>query len=128
VLALALARPLDALTLGDETARSLGTRLALVHGLGLTAVVGLAGTATAVAGPIGFVGLVAPHVARLIAGPAHTRVLPLSALLGALVLVLADATGRVLLRPEEVQVGVTAAVLGAPVFLYLVRRPRTARR
>ncbi|OZM81431.1 iron ABC transporter permease [Pseudonocardia sp. MH-G8] len=126
VLALALARPLDALTLGDDTARSLGTRLGLVRGLGLTAVVVLAGTATAVAGPIGFVGLVVPHVARLVAGSGHARVLPLAALLGALVLLLADVAGRVLLRPEEVQVGVTAAVLGAPVFLYLVRRRRSA--
>ncbi|HYH28798.1 MAG TPA: iron ABC transporter permease [Pseudonocardia sp.] len=126
LLALALARPLDALTLGDEAARALGARLAVVRGLGLAAVVVLAGTATAVAGPIGFVGLVVPHAARLIAGHAHARVLPLSALLGALVLLLADVAGRVLLRPEEVQVGVTAAVLGAPVFLYLVRRRRIA--
>ncbi|TQM04354.1 FecCD family ABC transporter permease [Pseudonocardia kunmingensis] len=126
LLALALARPLDALTLGDDTARTLGTRLGLVRGLGLAAVVVLAGTATAVAGPIGFVGLVVPHVARLVAGSGHARVLPLAALLGALVLLLADVAGRVLLRPEEVQVGVTAAVLGAPVFLYLVRRRRVA--
>jgi iron complex transport system permease protein len=126
VLALALARALDALTLGDEAARALGARLAVVRGLGLAAVVMLAGTATAVAGPVGFVGLVVPHAARLIAGHAHARVLPLSALLGALVLLLADVAGRVLLRPEEVQVGVTAAVLGAPVFLYLVSKRRIA--
>jgi iron complex transport system permease protein len=126
VLALALARPLDALTLGDDTARTLGTRLGLVRGLGLAAVVVLAGTATAVAGPIGFVGLVVPHVARLVAGSGHARVLPLAALLGALVLLLADVAGRVLLRPEEIQVGVTAAVLGAPVFLHLVSRRRIA--
>ncbi len=126
VLALALTRPLDALALGDETARNLGSRLALVRGLGLGAVVVLAGTATAVAGPIAFVGLVVPHAARMIAGPAHARVLPLSALLGALVLLLADVAGRVLIPPEEVQVGVTAAVLGAPAFLYLVRRRRIA--
>jgi iron complex transport system permease protein len=126
LLALALARPLDALALGEETAHALGTRRALVHGLGLTAVVCLAGTATAVAGPIAFVGLVVPHAARMIAGSAHVRMLPLAALLGALVLLLADVAGRVLLRPEEVQVGVMAAALGAPVFLYLVHRRRTA--
>ncbi|TWF81736.1 iron complex transport system permease protein [Pseudonocardia hierapolitana] len=124
VLALALARPLDAAALGDDTARSLGARPALLRGSAIAAVVVLAGTATAVAGPVGFVGLVVPHAARALAGPAHVRVLPLSALLGALVLLLADVVGRVVLRPEEVQVGVTAAVLGAPVFLYLLRRRR----
>jgi iron complex transport system permease protein len=126
VLALALARPLDAAALGDDTARGIGARPALLRGLAVAAVVVLAGTATAVAGPVGFVGLVVPHVARMLNGPAHLRVLPLSALLGAAVLLLADVVGRVVLRPEEVQVGVTAAVLGAPVFLYLVRRRRVA--
>jgi iron-siderophore transport system permease protein len=126
VLALALARPLDAAALGDDTARSIGARPALLRGLAITVIVVLAGTATAVAGPVAFVGLVAPHVARMLTGPAHVRVLPLSALLGALVLLLADVAGRVVLRPEEVQVGVTAAVLGAPVFLYLVRSRRVA--
>jgi iron complex transport system permease protein len=126
VLALALARPLDAAALGDDTARSIGARPALLRGLAITAIVVLAGTATAVAGPVAFVGLVVPHVARMLTGPAHVRVLPLSALLGALVMLLADVAGRVVMRPEEVQVGVTAAVLGAPVFLYLVRRRRVA--
>jgi iron complex transport system permease protein len=126
VLALALARPLDAATLGDDAARNIGARPALLRGLAIAAIVVLAGTATAVAGPVGFVGLVVPHVARILTGPAYVRVLPLSALLGALVLLLADVAGRVVLRPEEVQVGVTAAVLGAPVFLYLVRRRRLA--
>jgi iron complex transport system permease protein len=126
VLALALARPLDAAALGDDTARGIGVRPGLLHGLAITAVVVLAGTATAVAGPVGFVGLVVPHTARMLTGPAHVRVLPLSALLGAAVLLLADVAGRVVLRPEEVQVGVTTAVLGAPVFLYLVRRRRVA--
>jgi iron complex transport system permease protein len=126
VLAFALARPLDAAALGDDAARGIGARPALLRGMAITAIVVLAGTATAIAGPVGFVGLVVPHGARLLTGPAHMRVLPLSALLGALVLLLADVVGRVVLRPEEVQVGVTAAVLGAPVFLYLVRRRRVA--
>jgi iron complex transport system permease protein len=124
VPALGLARRLDALALGDDIARAQGTRVALVRGLGLAAVVVLAGTATAIAGPIAFVGLVAPHIGRMLAGPAHRWVLTLAALTGAVVLLLADVVGRVVLRPEEVQVGVTAAVLGAPVFLYLVRRRR----
>jgi iron complex transport system permease protein len=126
VLALALARPLDAAALGDDTARGIGARPAVVRSLAVAAIVVLAGTATAVAGPVAFVGLVVPHVARMLTGAAHVRVLPLSALLGALVLLLADVLGRVVLRPEEVQVGVTAAVLGAPVFLHLVRRRRGA--
>ncbi|HLU60052.1 MAG TPA: iron chelate uptake ABC transporter family permease subunit [Pseudonocardia sp.] len=123
-LALALARPLDAAALGDDAARAVGARPALLRAVAVGAIVVLAGTATAVAGPVAFVGLVVPHAARILVGPAHVRLLPLSALLGALVLLLADVVGRVVVRPEEVQVGVTAAVLGGPVFLYLVRRRR----
>ncbi|WP_219414951.1 FecCD family ABC transporter permease [Pseudonocardia nigra] len=122
VLALALGRALDAVALGDDTASALGAGLHRVRGLGVAAVVVLSGTATAVAGPIGFVGLTAPHLARAIAGADHRWVLPWSAVLAPTVLLLADVAGRVVLRPEEVQIGVTAAVLGAPVFLYLVRR------
>ncbi|MDN5749836.1 MAG: iron ABC transporter permease [Pseudonocardia sp.] len=121
-LALALGRALNAVHLGDETARSLGVRIRWVRALGVVTVVLLAGTATAVAGPIVFVGLVAPHVARIVAGADHRWLLPWAAVLGSTIMLLADVVGRVVLRLEEVQVGVMAAVLGAPVFLYLVRR------
>ena len=126
LLAVVLVRRLDAVALGDDTARSLGARPGVTRVTGLVAVVVLAGTATAVAGPVAFVGLVAPHAARLLVGTAHRWVLPLSALLCAAVVLLADVAGRVVLAPEEVQIGVTAALLGGPVFLYLVRTRKVA--
>jgi len=123
-LALAAARSLDTLALGDDLARGLGRRLArdrLVVGL---AVVLLCGTATALAGPIAFVGLLAPHLARAVSGPAYPRVLPLSAVIGALLVTLADTVGRVVLPPTEVQVGIMTAVVGVPAFWWFVRRGR----
>jgi iron complex transport system permease protein len=121
-LALGGARLLDTLALGDDLARGLGRRTALDRGvLGLAAVL-LAGTATALAGPVAFVGLVVPHGVRALVGPHHARLLPLAALGGAALVVLADTLGRVVLPPAEVQVGVMAAVVGVPVFLVLLRR------
>lgn len=122
VLAIGLGRSLNAVALGDEMASTLGARLTAVRGVGVAAIVVLAGTATAVAGPIGFVGLVAPHIARAVVGGDHRRLLPWSAVLAATILLLADVAGRVVLSPEEVQVGVMAAAVGAPAFLYLVRK------
>jgi iron complex transport system permease protein len=122
LLALTSARLLDTLALGDDLARGLGrrtTRDRLVVGV---AVVLLAGTATALAGPIAFVGLVVPHVVRALVGPAHVRVLPLSMLAGAVLVVVADTVGRVVLPPAEVQVGIMAAAVGVPVLVALVRR------
>ena len=126
VLALTSTRLLNALALGDDLARGLGRRLVrdrLVLG---AAVVLLAGTATALAGPIAFVGLIVPHAVRAIAGPDYTRVLPLSVGYGAALVTLADTVGRVVLPPTEVQVGIMTAVVGVPAFLWLVRRGRTA--
>lgn len=122
VLALAGARLLNTLALGEDLARGLGrrtTRDRVVVGL---AVVLLAGTATALAGPIAFVGLVVPHVVRSLVGPDHVRVLPFSMLAGAVLVVVADTVGRVVLPPSEVQVGIMAAAVGVPVFIALVRR------
>ncbi|MEJ2864433.1 FecCD family ABC transporter permease [Actinomycetospora flava] len=126
VLAIALVRRLDAAALGDDTAHALGARPGTTRALGLAALVVLAGTATAVAGPVAFVGLVAPHAARALVGTAHRRVLVLAALLAAGVVLLADVLGRVVIAPEEVQIGVTAAVVGAPFFLHLVRTRKVA--
>ncbi|OLM21001.1 MULTISPECIES: iron ABC transporter permease [unclassified Pseudonocardia] len=126
LLAVALVRRLDAVALGEDTSRSLGARPGLTRLTGLVAVVVLAGTATAVAGPVAFVGLVAPHAARALVGTAHRWVLPVSALLAAGLVLLADVAGRVVIAPEEVQIGVTAAVLGGPVFLHLVRTRKVA--
>ena len=125
-LALAGARLLDTLALGDDLARGLGRTLwldRLVLGLGIVLLVG---TATALAGPIAFVGLVVPHGVRAVVGPGYRRVLPLSAVTGALLTVLADTVGRVVLPPTEVQVGIMTAAIGVPLFFVLLRRGRTA--
>jgi iron complex transport system permease protein len=127
-LALAFAgrRLLDTLALGDDLARGLGRRLWLDRTVVVVAVVLLVGAATALAGPIAFVGLVVPHAVRAVVGPGYTRVLLLSALAGAVLLVLGDTAGRVVLPPTEVQVGIMTAVVGVPVFIALLRSGRMA--
>lgn len=122
LLAVVGARVLNALALGDDLARGLGRRTTRDRLVVALAIVLLAGTATAMAGPIAFVGLVVPHVVRSFVGPDHARVLPFSALAGAALVVLADTVGRVVLPPAEVQAGIMAAVVGVPVFVALVRR------
>lgn len=124
LMALALSRTLNALALGDEMAKGLGrhtTRDRLMVGL---AIVLLAGTATAAAGPLAFVGLIVPHLVRTRTGSDHRHLLPLSAGYGAVLVLLADTLGRVVLPPSEVQVGIMTAVVGVPFFLVLVRRGR----
>jgi iron complex transport system permease protein len=124
--ALATGRLLNALSLGAELAGSLGVRLAAARSLvGATAIV-LAGAATAAAGPIVFVGLTIPHAARAITGPDYRWILPYSAVLAPILLLGSDVIGRVVARPEEVQVGVVTALVGAPFFVALVRRRRLA--
>ncbi|WP_307861612.1 FecCD family ABC transporter permease [Nocardioides xinjiangensis] len=122
LLALTGARLLNTLALGDDLARGLGRRTTRDRLVIALAIVLLAGTATALAGPIAFVGLVVPHVVRGLVGPDHARVLPFSMLAGAALVVVADTVGRVVLPPSEVQVGIMAAAVGVPVFLALVRR------
>ena len=124
VLALALARPLDSLALGEDVARGLGVRVGAVRAATAVAVVLLCGAATAAAGPIAFVGLVVPHVARRFAGSSHRAVLPLSALVAPILLVGCDVIGRIVAFPGEVEVGIVTAVVGAPVFIALIRRRR----
>ncbi len=126
VLALILGRSLNQLALGDELARSLGTRVMVVRVMAGLAVVVLAGTATAIAGPIGFLGLAVPHVARTLVGADYRWILPWSMVLAPAVLLLADVVGRLVARPDELQVGIITAVIGAPVFIALVRRRRLA--
>lgn len=125
VLALVGARVLDALALGEDLARGLGRRVGLDRALLGLAVVLLAGAATALAGPIAFVGLMAPHAVRSVTGPAHRALLLGSAAVGALLVVVSDTVGRVVLPPAEVQVGIMTAVVGVPALLVLVRRGRT---
>lgn len=122
VMALLLARQLDVLALGDEPAAVLGVRVQRMRAAltGLAAL--LTGSAVAVAGLIGFVGLVVPHIARMLVGGGHRYVLPLAALLGASLLVTADIVARTIAAPRELPVGVVTAVVGAPFFVYLLRR------
>jgi iron complex transport system permease protein len=126
VLALALARPLNALALGDEAGRALGAHVGRTRAAGAVAVTLLCGAATAAAGPIVFVGLTVPHVARAICGPDQRWVLPYSAVLAPTFLLAADVLGRVVGRPGELEVGIVTALLGGPVFVALIRRRRIA--
>ncbi|MBW3614631.1 MAG: iron ABC transporter permease [Actinobacteria bacterium] len=126
LLALASGKSLNTLSLGDDVARSLGQRVGLARGCAALAVVVLTGAAVAAAGPIGFVGLTVPHVARAITGPDYRWVLPYSAVLAPMLLLGADIVGRVVARPGELQVGIVTAFIGAPFFVALVRRRKLA--
>lgn len=123
-LALLRGRSLDALGLGEEIARGLGVRVTIDRGLLLLAAVALAASVVTVAGTIGFVGLIAPHIARRLVGPNHTGVLPVSALTGGMIVVLADLVGRTIFAPVEIPCGIITAIIGAPFFLYLLYRHR----
>jgi iron complex transport system permease protein len=123
-LALVSSRLLNTLALGDDLARGLGRRTAVDRLLLGAAIVLLAGTATALAGPIAFVGFLVPHGVRAIVGSDYALVLPFSLGYGAVLTVAADTVGRVVLPPTEVQVGIMTAVVGVPAFLWLVRRSR----
>ncbi|MFJ2774248.1 FecCD family ABC transporter permease [Streptomyces sp. NPDC087300] len=126
VLALSLARPLNAMAMGDDTARALGAHLTRTRALSMAAATLLCGAATAACGPIVFVGLMVPHVVRSFTGPDMRWILPYSALLSPVLLLGADVVGRVVARPAELQVGIVTAVIGAPVFIFLVRRRKLA--
>ncbi|KGM09514.1 FecCD family ABC transporter permease [Cellulomonas carbonis] len=126
VVALLLARALDALGLGDDVARGLGFRLLPTRAAAIGAIVLLCGSATALAGPLVFVGLLAAHGARALVGTRHSRLLPVAAVSGASVVVLADALGRVVVPPGELEVGIVVAALGAPLLIGLVRSRRVA--
>ncbi|MEV8376794.1 iron chelate uptake ABC transporter family permease subunit [Kribbella sp. NPDC056861] len=126
VLALALGRSLNQIALGEELAATLGTRVGLVRVLAALAIMLLAGTATAMAGPIAFVGLAVPHVARSLVGADYRWILPWSLVLAPTMLLLADVAGRFVARPDELQVGIITALIGAPLFIALVRRRKLA--
>jgi len=122
VLALVSARGLDLIALGDETAMGLGHRVGRTRAVGIVASVLLAGGATAIAGPIVFLGLVVPHALRAVVGGSYARLLWIGMPLGAALLLFADVVGRVVAPPGEVQAGVVVAFLGAPVLIALVLR------
>ncbi len=121
LLSLALSRQITTLTLGEDVAVGLGQRTAWVKALAAVAVVLLAGSAVAIAGPIGFVGLVIPHAVRFFVGVDYRWIMPYAALFGAVLLVSADIAARVVVRPQELPVGVMTALVGAPFFIYLAR-------
>lgn len=114
-------RPLNLLLLGDEAAASLGLNLQLARRLLLVLASLLTAAAVAVSGIIAFVGLVVPHVARLLVGPDHRVLVPVAALLGALLMVLSDMAARTLVAPTELPIGIITSALGCPFFLYLLR-------
>ncbi len=118
------AKSMNSLALGDEMAAGLGENVVRARIIATVGSVILAGAATAVAGPIGFVGLVVPHMCRLLVGPDHRWLLPFSAVVGAALLVAADVVGRVVARPEEIEVGIVTAIIGAPVFIWIVRKQK----
>lgn len=124
LVCVASASALNTLALGDELAAGLGERVRTARIAAVVGAVILCGAATAVAGPIGFVGLIVPHMCRLMVGVDHRWLLPASALTGAVLLTVADVIGRVVARPQEIEVGIVTALIGAPFFIALVRRQR----
>ena len=126
VLAILNIRPLNALALGADTAVSLGISVLRARSVGIAAVTLLAGSAVTMAGPIAFAGLLVPHLTRALTGPDYRILMPVSAVTGATLLLLADTAGRVVARPGELSVGVVLAVIGAPFFIHLARRRRLA--
>ncbi|WP_082080433.1 FecCD family ABC transporter permease [Williamsia herbipolensis] len=124
VLAIGSGFFLNVLSLGDDMSRSLGSRIVTVRVVGIAAITLLAGAATAACGPIVFLGLVVPHLARAVVGPDYRWIVPYSAVLGAILLIASDVIGRVIARPAEIQVGIVLAVVGAPMLIKLVRSRR----
>ncbi|CAN5116578.1 iron ABC transporter permease [soil metagenome] len=123
-VALLHSRHLNALNLGDEVARGLGARVEVERGILFLSSVALAASAVATAGTVGFVGLMAPHIARQLVGPSHGSLLPVAAMTGGMLVVLADLLGRVLFASIEIPCGIITAAVGAPYFLYLLYRSR----
>ena len=122
VISLVLAPSLNTLALGDETAAGLGVHVTRIRALAALAGVLLCASTTALAGPIGFVGLMVPHLIRLLVGPDMRQILPLSAAVGSCLLLLADVSGRILGRPGELETGIVTALAGAPVFIFIIRK------
>ena len=115
---------LNNLALGDEAATALGTNVVMTRAIGALASVLLCGATTALAGPIGFVGLIIPHIIRLIFGSEMSKMLPLSFLGSAILMLISDVIGRIISLPGETEVGIITAVLGAPVFILAIRKGR----
>jgi iron complex transport system permease protein len=126
VVVLLTGRILNSLALGDDIARGLGQRVGLVRGITALGIVLLCGSATALAGPIAFVGLIIPHAVRFLTGPDYRWILPFSMVLAPVLLLGGDIIGRIVLLPGEVPAGIMTALVGAPVFVWLIRRGKGA--
>ena len=114
------------LNLGDDVATSLGVDAKRARVVGMLIIALLAGAATAAAGPVGFLGLVIPHIVRALTGPDYRWILPYSALAGSVLLLYADIAGRIIVRPGELEVGIVLAFVGAPFFIALIYRRKVA--
>ena len=122
ILSLLMAGKVNVLAMGDDVAKGLGQRTGMVKLLVALVIILLAGGSVAIAGPIGFIGIVVPHLARSLVGIDHRWVIPYSALLGGILLLAADIGARYVVMPEEVPVGVMTAIIGTPFFIYIARR------
>ncbi|MEC4818838.1 MAG: iron ABC transporter permease [Scytonema sp. PMC 1069.18] len=121
IIALAISKQITILSLGEDVARGLGQQTTWVKIVAAVSVLFLAGSAVAVAGAIGFIGLVVPHIVRLLVGVNYRWILPYSAVFGAILLLASDTLGRVLIQPQEIPVGVMTALVGSPFFIYLAK-------
>ncbi|AXI07850.1 iron ABC transporter permease [Oceanobacillus zhaokaii] len=123
-IAIYKAKALDVFNLGDEVAAGLGIKIEKERGILLLIAVALAGAAVAAGGAIAFLGLVVPHIARKLIGPLHQLIIPISTLIGALLLMVADTIGKNILAPSEIPVGVVVSILSAPYFIYLLMKAK----
>jgi iron complex transport system permease protein len=124
IISLFSARRLNSLALGDDLASGLGENVAISRAVASLGGILLCGATTAICGPIGFLGLVVPHLCRLLIGVDYRWLLPFCAVGGACLLLAADIVGRIVARPAEIEVGIVMALIGAPVFIWIVRRQR----
>lgn len=118
---LLMSRQITTISLGQDIAKGLGQNTAVIKALSALMVVFLAGGSVAIAGPVGFVGLIVPHIVRAICGVDYRWIIPYSAVVGGLLVTLADSLGRIIMRPQEIPIGVMLAFVGAPFFIYLAR-------
>lgn len=119
---LLIARHINLLAMGDDVAKGLGQRTGIIKLFTGILIILLAGSSVAVAGPVGFIGIVVPHIARLIVGIDHRWLIPYSALIGGILLNVADIGARYVIMPQEVPVGVMTAIIGTPFFIYIARK------
>jgi iron complex transport system permease protein len=122
IAALLIARHINVLTMGEDAAKGLGQRTLAVKIAAGAIIAILAGCSVAIAGPIGFIGMVIPYIARFFAGTDYRWIIPYSAILGAILLLLSDIAARFIVMPEELPVGAVTAIVGIPFFIYVARR------